>query len=331
MAHTCEDCGETFETLTRLRLHDCPAAASESTDETDDDDLASDRQIADRQRSRQRDRERRARRITGDELDDALERAREGDVGGAVTALASFERELRTVLDEHGGDRFRDVFWGYYQRTVDAVDTVARAEGWSFLLEIAAAYDPHEDGRLPEITGVVANLVARGVVRTRLTDGVASVPAEALTYLGSIPTFDTEAFEITREESMHYGWGIGHPEVPVAETIRGRVSWEATWAGGAALRALYADQHAAVSLYCDLLRESEDREFAADSLSRFEGDPEWELFPRGWDIDEEFDREFAFTFDEAVERQLRETIEEIGLVAHLGADWTFEDLELRWD
>lgn len=24
MNHECEDCGETFETLTRLRLHDCP-------------------------------------------------------------------------------------------------------------------------------------------------------------------------------------------------------------------------------------------------------------------------------------------------------------------
>lgn len=24
MPHTCEDCGETFETLSRLRLHDCP-------------------------------------------------------------------------------------------------------------------------------------------------------------------------------------------------------------------------------------------------------------------------------------------------------------------
>ncbi|WP_458190575.1 hypothetical protein [Haladaptatus sp. NG-WS-4] len=24
MTHTCEDCGETFDTLTRLRLHDCP-------------------------------------------------------------------------------------------------------------------------------------------------------------------------------------------------------------------------------------------------------------------------------------------------------------------
>lgn len=24
MGHTCEDCGETFATLTRLRLHDCP-------------------------------------------------------------------------------------------------------------------------------------------------------------------------------------------------------------------------------------------------------------------------------------------------------------------
>lgn len=148
--------------------------------------------------------------------------------------------------------------------------------------------------------------------------------------LSSIPEFDTETFEIAWEESMHYGWGIGHPEVPVAERIRRRIPWERTWSAAAALRALYADQHAAVSLYCDVLRESEDREFAADRLSHFEGDPKWELFPRGWEVEEEFDRGFAFAFDESVERRLRETIEEVGLADHLGDDWTFADLELRW-
>jgi len=50
--------------------------------------------------------------------------------------------------------------------------TIATEEGWLFLLEIAAADDSYEDWYLPEVTGVVANLVTRGVVWMRLTDGV---------------------------------------------------------------------------------------------------------------------------------------------------------------
>jgi len=32
MAHTCEACGETFQTLTKLRLHDCPGPALDAPD-----------------------------------------------------------------------------------------------------------------------------------------------------------------------------------------------------------------------------------------------------------------------------------------------------------
>lgn len=332
MTHMCEDCGETFETLSRLRLHECSADATDATGDTTADDRRTEESMV-RQQSRQRDRERRARRTTGDTLDEALEQAHDGDPGAAVTALAHLERELERVQKRYDSDRFRDVFWGYYQTTVEAVDSVARREGWPFRLEIAAAYDPHEEGMLPEISGVVANLVARGVVRTRLSDGIESIPVAALEYLASIPVFHTESFEIAWEESMHYGWGIGHPDVPVADTIRDRIDFENDWAQAAAARALYADQHAAVSLYCDVLRagDEESRLFAADRLSHFEGDPHWETFPRGWDIGAEFERDFAFTFDDSVERQLRATIEGVGIVDHFGDDWTFEDLELYWE
>jgi hypothetical protein len=32
MAHTCDACGETFQTLTKLRLHDCPGPALDAPD-----------------------------------------------------------------------------------------------------------------------------------------------------------------------------------------------------------------------------------------------------------------------------------------------------------
>jgi hypothetical protein len=91
-----EDCGETFETLSRLRLHECSADATDATGDTTADDRRTEESIA-RQQSRQRDREWRARRTTGDALDEALEQARDGDPGAAVTALAHLEREFDRV------------------------------------------------------------------------------------------------------------------------------------------------------------------------------------------------------------------------------------------
>jgi len=34
MGHTCDNCGETFETLTRRRLHDCPGVNLDDNDQT---------------------------------------------------------------------------------------------------------------------------------------------------------------------------------------------------------------------------------------------------------------------------------------------------------
>ena len=54
------------------------------------------------------------------------------------------------------------------------------------------------------------------------------------------------------------------------------------------------------------------------------------LFPRGWDVDAEFDREFTVALEDSVERQLREAVTDIGYDDRLSDDWTFADLELRW-
>lgn len=79
----------------------------------------------------------------------------------------------------------------------------------------------------------------------RRTDGGDAIPADALAYLAATPRCDTESMERTWEESMHYGWGIGHPDHPVGDTIRDLVPVDEIWASTAAHRALYADQYAA--------------------------------------------------------------------------------------
>lgn len=333
MSHVCEACGETFNTLTALRVHDCDAAATDVSNEVDDVKDRNGTQSDRRRETRNRERRQRARRVTGDELDDAIDRANAGDSASAFTMLAQLEQELEAAIErDDDGDTYRDVYWAYYEPTAEALDAVARKEGWPLLLDIASAYDPRDEGEVPIVGDPVTNVIARGVIRTRLTDGIAAVPTEALAYLKSIPEVDAGMGNIGWEESMHYGWAIGHPSHNVAGTILDYVAVDEIWASGAGIRALFADQHAAVDLYADLIRALswEERPLALDDLSRLEGEPSTYRFPEYWDVQAEFDRDFSFAFEESVERQLRTVIEDLDLVDGLSADWTFADLEVEW-
>lgn len=328
MGHECEYCGTTFETLSRLRLHDCPHGAA---DTTADDDTSGEEWLADRQRERSDQRRRRGQRAASDALDEHLADAQAGSVDGAVMVLAQYEQDLNAAM-EHSGDRFRDVFWAYYEPIADALDTVAQTHGWVVVLDLVDAYDPQAQADIPIGSAPLTNAVARSVIRTRLTDGVNAIPADALAYLASIPRCDTESMEMTWEESMHYGWGIDHPDHPVGDTIRDLVPVDEIWASAAAHRALYADQHAAADLFIDVLdlAPDEDKPLVVDRLSRLEGEPDWELFPRYWDIQTEFDRDFTFEWDDAVVQTLRAGIEASGVTEYLPDDWTFADLEASW-
>lgn len=198
---------------------------------------------------------------------------------------------------------------------------------------MTAAYDPRDEGEMPLVGGPVTNVVARGVVRTRLTDDVSAVPPPALAYLAAVPQVGDGYEAIGWEESMHYGWGIGHPDHDVAGTIIDVLDVDEIWASAAAIRALYADQHAAVDLYADVLRgmPSEDRVLAVDDLADIQNDDHDRWFPEHWDVEAEFDRTFEFAFDDAVERRLQRAVADLGLVDDLSDDWSFADLEVEWE
>ena len=170
-------------------------------------------------------------------------------------------------------------------------------------------------------------------VRTRLTEGIDVVPVDAPKYLASIPEFSYGGEDVAWEPSMQYGWAAGHPDHSIEDTIVEQAPYDSIWAGAAATQALFADQHAAVELYAEVLREVpwEDRALVVDELSQLEGDPDSNRFPEYWDIETEFDRDFSFEFDESVERELRWVIEELELDEGLRADWTFADLEASWE
>jgi hypothetical protein len=329
MPHECDACGETFNTLSRLRLHDCPA------DELDDPDplssfdafldSISDTLSANMQQ-RSSERRKRGLEAASDALKTTLEEAAQGDVDAAFGLIGRYERELREYHDREDYDTYRGILWAFYEPAAAALDENATREGWDFLVDLIDAYPRESTVEEPLASPVIENAVGRHVIRTRLEDGVAAIPVEALVYLGS---FWESMGDVSGEESLTYGWGIDHPEHSVADHLQDVVTEELFWVHGALSHTFYADQHAAADLLEALLTDEridyEDRYTLASVLGTVDYDSPPQI-PRYWDLREELD--YHFEFDEAVRSRLRETIEAEGFHRRLGDDWTFSDMEL---
>ena len=344
MPHTCDDCGEEFETLTRLRLHDCP----EEEESTAGEDLFEDRR--EEIKKQERETERRVKRAASEDLTDAIEQAQQGDEMAVYQTLAQYERQLS---DEWAQEDWGD-YWGFHRLffgpVVEGLETVAQREGWPFLIDVLNAYWPEatydfdtypdheafggaERGdfeEYPHVSHVLVTVTGKQVVRTRRADGVAAIPAEALDYLMLFHRHpgDTQPWI----DSMSYGWGISHPDHPFEETIETVVDGEyEIWAGTALEHAMHADQHAATTLIEDL--------FAADLVS----DPAQLLqivgvIDRGYypDSSDHWDWETlypefhadGFDWDPAIRDRLRAIVVDCGLARQLPDDWSFTDIVL---
>lgn len=329
MPHECDACGETFTTLSRLRLHDCPEAESESQDPLSSFDAfldsISNALEADMQRNVQ-EREKRGLEAASETLKTNLEAAAQGDVDAAFRLIGQYERELKEYHDAEDYDTYRGILWAFYEPAAEALDEIAAREGWEFLTDLINAYPRESPADEPLASPVIENAVGRHVVRTRLRDGVAAVPIEALTYLGS---FWESMGDVSGEESFTYGWGIGHPEHSVADHLHDVVTEEPFWVRGVLPHTFYADQHAAADLLEALLTEErvdyEDRYMLASILADVDRDSTPKI-PRYWNLREELD--YQFEFDERVRSRLRETIETEGFHECLPENWTFSDMDV---
>lgn len=232
MGHECDDCGETFTTLSRLRLHDCPATASESRNPLSSFDnflnAISEELEADMQRDIQ-EREKRGLDAASDTLKTALETAAKGDTDAAFRMVAHYDRELQEQYDAEDYDTYRGILWAFYEPVAEALDKIALREGWAFLVDLVDAYPRESSIDEPLASPVIENAVGRYVVRTRLHDGVESIPVKALAYLGS---FWESTGDVSGEESFTYGWGIDHPEHSVADHLHNVVTEELFWVRG---------------------------------------------------------------------------------------------------
>ena len=329
MPHKCDACGETFTTLSRLRLHDCPEAKPESQDPLSSFDAfldsISDGLEADMQRNVQ-EREKRGLEAASETLKTNLEAAAQGDVDAAFEMLAHYERELKKYHAAEDYDTYRGILWAFYEPAAEALDKIAMREGWNFLADLIDAYPRESSADEPLTSPVIENAVGRHVVRTRLRDGVATIPVEAFAYLGS---FWESVGDVSGEESFTYGWGIGHPEHSVADHLHDVATEELFWVQGVLPHAFYADQHAAADLLEALLTDEridyEDRYLLASILATVDRDSAPQI-PRYWDLREELD--YQFEFDEIVRSRLRETIETEGFHVRLPENWSFSDMDV---
>jgi len=341
--HTCDDCGDEFETLSSLRLHECPedeSAASEELFEGRSEEV----------RKRERRAERRVKRAASEDLTDPIEQARQGDEMAVYQTLAEYERRLSDEWGQEDGGDYWDFHRVFFEPAVEGLETVVQQEGWPYLLDILDAYWPevtydfetypeHESfggsergdfEEYPHVSHVLVTVTGKQIVRTRRADGVGAIPADALDYLLLFHRHpgDTQPWI----DSMSYGWGIGHPDHSVEETIETVVDGEyEIWASTAIEHAMHADQHGATTLLEDL--------FAADVVS----DPAQLLQPvggidRGYypDSSDHLDWETlypefhsdGFDWDPDVRDRLRTIVVDCGLAQQLPDEWTFADIVL---
>ena len=347
MSHTCEDCGETFETLTKLRLHDCPVAAEAAKREQRDREWEEfDAWI----RKLEHEEATAVKRKASVELVDALERAVDGDPAAVHQVLAQYESHLSEEWDNYDDGLywgFHDVFFG---PAIDGLETTVWAEGWPFLLDVLEAYWPensfdfeeypeHEPfggeevddyDQFPHVSHVLSTVTGKQLVRTRRADGVEAIPSRALDY--QLQFHRHPGDESPWIDSMSYGWGIDHPDHPVRDNIEVLVQGEyEIWASTAIEHAFHADQHAAVSLLEDVF----DAEIVADPglLFRPIGAIERGHYPETsghwrWETLYPELAETGFDWDGDVQERLRTVVEECGFAAQLSDDWTFADLLL---
>jgi predicted nucleic acid-binding Zn-ribbon protein len=343
MPHTCDDCGEAFDTLSGLRLHECPEDESTAVEDMFEDRR---KEISKQERKT----ERRVKRAASEDMTDAIEQAQQGDEMAVYQALAQYERQLSDEWAQHQeGD-----YWGFHRvffgPVVEGLETIVERDGWPFLLDVLDAYWPEvtydfdtysqheafggaERGDFDEYSHIshgLATVTGKQLCRTRRADGVAAIPVEALDYLMLFHRHpgDTQPWI----DSMSYGWGIGHPDHPFEEHIETIVDGEyEIWASTAIEHAMHADQHAATDLVETLFAAGivSDPAQILHLLGRIDdGYPpdtsdhwDWETLLPEFHADD-------FDWDPAVRDRLESVVVDCGLARQLPDDWEFTDIVL---
>lgn len=336
MSHKCDDCGQVFETLSRLRLHDC--STDESTaDETADNGSGAATDTTDIEPSDVEDRN--PAPVDVEEIDLAISAVNRGNLNALHEAMAIYETQLSSAQKSDDTERYRGISRAYHEQLITVLDDTTLTHGWEFFEEFLDAYHPDTGDGFPHVTTILQNVTSRYLIRTRLSEGVDALPVTALNFFSSIlDTIDEHGYDYITEGVHPYGWGIGHPEHSVADTIQQHASEDIFVVTAMLEHAFYADQHSAIDLLERLVHDesiqetlsypageiTETRQFLdapAGAVTEFTP-----TIPRYWDWHDEFDYEFQL--DDDVEQRIRDLVIEDGIDDDLPDDWEIADLTL---
>ncbi len=283
--------------------------------------------------------DRRPETVELEELDNLLAAAEDGDQAALAQAIATYETELASTQAEGDTDRYRSISRTYREQLVTVLDDTVQTEGWEVLEEFIEAYHPETSDEFPHVTTILQNVTSRYMIRTRLSDGVEAIPVEALEFFSSIlDRLDGEGYDFITEGMHPYGWGIGHPDHPVAETIHNHVSTDIFVVNPMLEHAFYADQQSAIDLlerivHDDSIQEqlayrrgqiSETRSLLDAPAGAASGYSP--TIPRYWDWEKQLD--YQFELDDDVEQRIRNIVTTNGLDEELPSDWDVDDLTL---
>lgn len=230
-------------------------------------------------------------------LTSALEDATSSEQSDVYSLLAAWTQSIETALDRGGWSRLQEIRGQYLEDVIDFVDTAATAHGidWTFLEECIDGYPPGVGDH--HCSSTLVNVVARCVIRTRISEGVDSIPPWALEYLAAVTVEDDG--EWAWESTAAFGWAVGHPEIAVLDRALERAeSGDESWAMGILEHATFADPEAGIDLFERLLNSPdvvEDLLFVSCLHAPFGQD--FPDFPQYWEPDTELDYQVEISDD----------------------------------
>jgi hypothetical protein len=171
--------------------------------------------------------------------------------------MAMYETQLASAHELGNSDRYRNISRAYREELITVLDDTTQMEEFSFLAEFLNAYHPEAADDLPHVTTILQNVSSCYTIRTRLSDGVESVPLPILEFFSSIlDQLEGNGYDFINQGLYPYGWGIGHSDHSVADDIFEHASTDIFVVNPMLEHAFYADQHLAIDLLERIVRDN---------------------------------------------------------------------------
>lgn len=326
MSFHCEDCGKMFQSLTRLRSHECDREA-----DSDGGWINSSVSNENASLGKQED-------WTNGEIAE-LERLAKKIGNGRHEALHRALECAEDTLSEAPTKSYRDILRTFREPLITALDDATQEEGWQFMEEIIRTYDPSDPNGISNVTPILENVAGRYLIRTRLTEGVDGISVSALDFFEKILSeVGSGGFDLINEGLHTYGWGIGHQTKSVDENIHAHAKRDIFVVNAMLEHAFYADQQAAIDLLKKILkdetieksikipnREVDKTRYLLSAPARA-ASGHVPITPRYWQWQHELN--YTFELDWETKKEIRKIVEDVDLDAKLNREWDIVDLLL---